>query len=345
MLRFIESFDHYTSSADLALKWNTNATINTSNGRYSNAISSNGQYIYKIFDNQATWIVGFAFKPTPSIGNAGSILSFSDIVNNSQVELRVNANNTLSVTRNGAALTNGTSTTTITLNTYQYIEMKVTISTSIAAGSCIVRMNGVTIITVATGQSTQNTGNAYASYIGFNSWPGTAIYSNYGGGISYYDDIYICDGTGSTNNGLLGDCRVEAIFPNAAGDTTQWTPLSGTNFSNVNETAENADTSYVSDATVGDYDFYKYGALSSTPVNIYGVQVNLVARKDDAGTRQVVPAIRMASTNYDGATTITLSTSYNFYSQIWETNPNTSAAWTAANLASATFQAGIKVLA
>jgi hypothetical protein len=139
-----------------------------------------------------------------------------------------------------------------------------------------------------------------------------------------YDDIYIV--SGATR---LGECKVETLRP--TGDTAvTWTPSSGTtNYNHVNETLVDGDTSYVQTATTGHGDLYTIGALSSTPQNIYAVNVISFAEKTDATTRQLYNSVKSGTTASDGAGA-NLAASYGRYDRILNTDPNTSMAWTLA---------------
>lgn len=349
--RFGDTFSHYTTNADMMVKWTSggpSTSITSGAGRFTgNALrcGAASEGVFKTLDNQATWAVGFGIKNT-SFGAAGVICSLFDGQWNSQVELRLNSNGTLSLTRNGTALTGGTTSAVIPVNTWHGVGFVVTIGTSIAASSAQIYVDGVLAATVTAGQSTQATANPYASIVALNDGGNNNTGNpQRGASIWFCSDFWCCDGTGAAPwNGFLGDVRGDCLLPNAAGDLTQWTATgAASNFAAVNEAAENGDTSYVADAIVGDYDFYKYPALSSTSASIYAVQAVPWARKDDANVRQVCSSLRIGGANYDGPTR-TLSASYQGYPNVWQVNPATGVAFTAADLAAGTFQAGNKVV-
>lgn len=336
-LRFIDSFDHY-ATADLNLKWtaapNGGASISSGNGRRGAALllSSFNSYIAKVLDNQSTWIVGCAFKCT-AFPSGGSIVSLLD-AGSLQCDLRLKSDGNLAVTRNGTTL--GTGTTPLALNTYYYVELKIKINSS--TGTVDVRVNGTSLISL-TGQNTQATGNATANEIALGQF--TAV-----SGVSmYYDDLYICDGAGSTNNAFLGDCRVDCYLPTGNGSNSAFTNNSGNstnNYSHVNEASQDGDTSYVADLTVNDIDSYAITGLTHTPSSIFGLQTNIIARTDDAGARSICPLLYRSATAYAG-TSVALGTSYQDKLQIYEQDPATSAAWTKTNLNATEF--GLKVTA
>jgi hypothetical protein len=329
-LRFIDGFDHYTA-ADITKKWNAigptgTVAIQLNNGRISGnsiRIDPLGCFLQKTLDNQATWIVGIAMQTPglPPAGQSAVIMQWLDGANGVQCDLRVNADGTLSITRNGAALAGGTSTASLKVGGYHYIEAKVTISTSILASSCQVQLDSNVVITVATGQSTQSTANATANTIVL---AGAAVGC-------LFDDVYICDGTGAVNNTFLNDCRVVTLFPNGAGFSTQFSVTgAATNWQAVSNNPPQTDITYVSSNTPGQIDLYTVGNLAVAGT-IKGVQTVVDARKDDAGARQLAAEIRIGGTNYVGASAF-LATSYQMNSEIRETNPNTGVAWTQADI-------------
>jgi hypothetical protein len=95
----------------------------------------------------------------------------------------------------------------------------------------------------------------------------------------------------------------------------------------VNETLYNEDSNYVSSATVGNKDLYDVTDLPFTPSSVYAVKVTWRARKDDATTRTVRANLKSGATTANGATKA-MGASYQSYSDVYLTDPNTSAAWT-----------------
>lgn len=341
MLLFMDGFDHY-ATADIPKKWgaaNTFAAIDSAAGRRGGgALDSpyNGGGIKKTFAAGASWVIGFAFK-TSSLPASSLYLAFLRDAGSNQCELRLNSDGTLQVTRNVATLTGGTSSNALSTNTWYYIEFKVTIADSISAGSCKVRVNGVDWLTVATGQDTKATSNASANEVFIGSWAAGS------GPAMYFDDLYICDQSGSTNNDFLGDVRIDTLFPTSDGNYSQFTPSTGTtHYTLVDESTPNT-TDYNDSATVGDRDSYGMGNLAAlASQTIYGVQVNAAILKDDAGSKSAAVMVRSGSTNSDGASTA-LGTGLSYVSQVFEQDPAASAAWTETTVNA--MEAGVKVTA
>ncbi len=335
-LRFVDSFAHY-AIGDITKKWvvpdTSNLAIATTAGRFGGPCLSSSRFergLTKPLTSQASWYLGVAWY-VGSVTAGVRILSILDGTT-PQVFIVTDAANRIQVTRNGTVL--ATSVQALSPGIFYYVELGVTIGT---AGTYQVRVNGATWISGA--GNTQATGNATADTVGIGSQNSTN-----GAATLYYGDFYACDGTGSKNNSFLGDVRVDVIFPNANGDVNQWTASgAGSNYACVDQTNEDGDTTYVTDANVGDYDFYKFGPLPSAPQTVYGVQTVLVARKDDAGIREIAPSWRSGGVNHDG-TAQAVGSAYSMLIEMDETNPASGVAWAPSDLASGTYQAGVKVV-
>ena len=155
---------------------------------------------------------------------------------------------------------------------------------------------------------------------------------NNGGGTSdgpniwSIDDIYLLD-----DSTRLGQCRVSTLLPNADTGDADWTPLgAGSHFAEVDD--DNADTSYIASDTAGDLDMFDAQDLSFTPQTAHAVQISWRARKDDAATREVRARIRSDAATADSATR-TLTSSYLYYHDVFEEDPDAARPWTGAAVA------------
>jgi hypothetical protein len=328
-LRFVDSFDHY-AAGDVGEKWTATSgiTIPTSVGRRGTAGAqlgiSSGDLLEKVLDAQATWTIGFAFKSAGQPNSAFDLLRLRD-AGTDQLTLRWNTDGTLSVTRAGTVL--GTSSFALAVGTFYYIELKATIHNT--TGSFEVRVDGINRLS-GSNIDTQNTSNASANGIRFVGSSGLAQRYT-------LDDLYLCDGQGAANNSFLGDCRVDSYLPAADGANTGLTPSSGTtHFSLVDDATPNDDTDYNESATLGAKDTYGFADMAHNPASVFGVQINLNVKKDDAGFRQVKDVVRSAGTDFPG-TAQAVSTSYSYKSAMRETDPATSAPWTKAGVNGAEF--------
>lgn len=228
----------------------------------------------------------------------------------------------------------GVTAFTLPFNTYTYLEFDVTIHNT--TGAINVYVNGVLQL-AATGLNTRaGTGNNYATQCSL-GYQGNGNTKDV-----YYDDFYILDTTGTALNAVLGDVRIDALMPDGAGDSTQWTPSAGSNYQCVDETPRNDDTDYVSSANIGDKDLYSIADLSVVAGAIKAVVVTMRARKDDAGTRTVKAKVKHGGVEGNGADR-GMSTSYAYSQDAFPTNPSTGSAWTIAEVNAA--QVGVEVVA
>ena len=152
--------------------------------------------------------------------------------------------------------------------------------------------------------------------------------------------VMVWDTSGTILNGYLGPARIEYLIPNAAGTNAQLTPTSGANYTTVNEQVQNFDTSYVEGATSGLIDTYNYGNLSSTALTVKAVAVKTFAKNADVGAK-TFRAKCLSGATYGNGVDQTLSPAYKQFLEVYHTDPNTAAAWTAAGVNAAEF--GVEV--
>lgn len=321
-LRFLDGFDSYVT-ADLTKKWptvNGTMTISAGTGRRSTAslrcANQTVSYVARTFDAQGTWTLGVALRFTTMPTSTTDLLRWYD-GGTQQCELRITTTGTLQVTRNGTIL--GTSTNALALNTYRYIELRLVIHNT--TGQAEVRVDGASWLAL-TNQDTQNSANATADTLRLGVIQTTLL------GNLDIDDLYICDGTGSApHNGLLGDCRVDTLLPNAEGSPQQWTPSTGTSHYQLVDDAAPNTTDYVSNATPTQRELFGMQDLSAVTGTIYGAQLGLAALKSDAGARSVKALIVSGASEALG-TAQALSTSQTYLLHVQTTDPATGAAWT-----------------
>lgn len=216
---------------------------------------------------------------------------------------------------------------------YHYVEMDATIDN--AAGAVAVRVDNVQIINLV-GVDTQEQAAADITLcriggIGTNTNAGTSTLD--------IDDVYALTATGAPNS-FLGDTRMTPLFPTGAGFYTEWTPLAGNNWDNVNDNPADDDATYNIGDTVGERDTYAMSDLSAAAgATIHAVVLNIVARKDDAGTREISGKIRQAGVDANGVN-IPLTAAYKRHPVWFPTDPS-AAAWSVAKVNS--MEAGAEV--
>lgn len=326
-LIFMDGFDHY-AAADMSKKWSAPSGVVITTGRRSGSSGIRlvaSSTATRAFSNTQTVIVGAAVQLSayPALSAVLWVLQDSGTT---QVKLHIDASGVLRVYR-GSGTTNllGSSAAgAVPLGAWVSLEFKAKIDPT--AGTIDVRVNGVSVLTL-TAQNTRATANAYANALNIN---GVSTYTD-------LDDLYLCDGTGTKNNDFLGDCRIDALYPNADGTYSQFTPNSGTvHYSRVNEATPDT-TTYNDGGTVGFRDSYGFSDLVHlVSQTVYGVQANAAIQKDDTGTRSAAVFARSGTTNADG-TGSALSTSQVYLSQVYENDPNGTVAWTESTVNAAEF--------
>lgn len=216
-----------------------------------------------------------------------------------QVTLRVNAaGNFQFYLGSGTGTPIGpASTFSATVNTWTYLECQVIISATVGQVQCWA--NGTNIITTTATQNTKSTANAWVSAF--------FLPSPNGGG--NYDDWYMLDGTAAAPlNAPLGNVQVKGDKSNAnsaVGGRNAYTPTNPQNDNHLNVGNIPVNTAqYNADSTPGDYDMFRFPAISAVTVFFINewVQVEL----DAAGARTVALNGYSAS----GAPTDSLGTAF-----------------------------------
>lgn len=280
---------------------------------------------FAIGGTEATIIAGaaFFFRTFPSgagISNARGLFSFLE-GGTKHVDLRTDNSGKLMVSRNGTQI-GSTGATTLSLNTWYYIEFKATIHDT--TGSFEVRINEVVEnMGTTTGLDTRNGGTGYIDHVIFGN--DIQSLSNFW----YGDDFYALDtqtvDPDQPNNTYLGDIAVRTLLPSGAGNTTQMTPSTGSNYACVDEAAPDT-TDYVSETTTGEKDTYAMGDLPSAASSVKAVKGLIYMAKQDAGARTARLVVRSSGTDYESDSK-TVSDSYAYGQYIWETDPATGGAW------------------
>lgn len=335
-LLFMEGFDHILDDNDLKLgKWasagagfDTNAVITPYGVGRSAKIDYGDSITTTSLGSLSTIILG-ADVYLDNFGSSGATIfrMLSPLIEN---VITVGNDGSISFYRSSGVYLLGTSTNSINIGNWHFIEAKITISNT--AGSVEIRVNGDTWLSLSN-IDTQQT-NPYVNSIDI---PGSSFTD------VYYDNLYICDDTGTSNNDFLGPVRVETLWPDGDDGIQDWiaTGAGTTNSDRVNELTEDGDTSYVQSGTVGDIDNYTYDDLSLSPSEIFGVQVTSTAKRLDAGVRNMRNRISHGGSTTNGVSA-GLGSDYVHVSDIVENCPSTGTAWTKAQID--TMTAGIEVV-
>jgi len=322
-LLFMDGFD----ANDAPVKWGggvvsiSNATTRFGTG-LAFASNTGGVTPLKSFTASAQVFVGAAIYPTAQRAVWTLYADAATVAHLTLIYLSTGAFELRRGTSAGTII--ATSAIVLQVNTWGYVEMSAIVSDTV--GAVTVRLNGTAVITL-TGADTKNAGTSTnldaISLVQFMN----------------YDDLYVCDGTGSVNNGFLGDVRVQTLMPTGAGASTQLTPSVGSNWDNVND-APYVSTTYNSSSTAGQRDTYTMGDLIAGTGTVFAMQDTILSLKSDAGAASIKAAVKSGGTVYYDST-ISLGTSLGAYPAVRETDPATAAAWTVANVNALEFGAEI----
>lgn len=334
-LLWIEGFDSYGTSGGLvglAEKYpnSENVTANDTvvTGRLSGFAfqweNTDGILKTPAIGSADTIVTGLGYKVTAFVGTTYSLTSF---IEDSGITLGINLralDNGAFVVRRGTTVLGTSANNVINTGQWHYIELKAVIDNT--SGSYELRIDGVDVLS-ASGVDTQ-AGDGLVTNVWLHGGAGTID--------RQFDDWYILDGNGSVNNDFLGSRKVITIFPDGAGDQTNWTPDSGSNFDRVNENGYDDDTSYVETATVDAEDLYNFDDLSAA-TSVDGVQINAIARVTDVDPLDLKLLSKTGTTTDAGSAQAVSSVSYKNFYRILEEDPDTVAAWSVSGVDGAQF--------
>ncbi len=333
-LILVEGFDHFNTLALLNDKLNTTNTSVDVNNSVTPASRGNSILLNAASDRAV-------FQPPNSAGILSGIVSFHmrtdnitqatnewfiSLVDSSftviQMQLRIREHGKLFIYKgDGTTNLGGTAAgkKRFLNNTWYFIEWQFYLANSIPANSNIVRVDGVEWGNLDATTDTSNGGN---NDFGRFNFAGTA-------GLRYFDDIYFNTLTGVNNKTFLGPCYVQTLFPtgDAAATFVGQDGDSLDNYLNVDDTTPDEDTTHNRSDASNARDRYHFGDLVGTFSSVFGIDV--VSR---AKTNQVSPTVKwrnfahVSGNTYD-QTLKNLTSSYKFYQDIVELNPETSGPW------------------
>lgn len=331
----MDGFDHVDDGLGLLVKWDyisysSRFYYGESTGRTGGwgLKISESEYMYKnITGSPSAIIVGVAAKFPYASDTRYPIVLLDG--NTAQISLKCATDGSIKAYRGTSTLLGSSDVGIYSATQWNYIELKVLFSATV--GTVEVRLNGSTVLNL-TGQNTISSANTYATKLQLNSiWTYT-----------FFDDVYICDTTGTENNDFLGDVQVITLYPTSDGTHTDFTPSTGTDhYALVDEPQLIDTTDYNSSTTVGHKETYNMSTFSGSGT-IHGIQVTPVVNNINAGAMITRAIARSGGTPADNeGVSRSLSQTVKAQTGIFEKEPTDDAAWTAASINAAEF--GIKV--
>ncbi|HET9411843.1 MAG TPA: hypothetical protein VFO38_03285 [Candidatus Saccharimonadales bacterium] len=331
-LLFMDGFD----AGDVLVKWSaasssivTSSTITPYGSGRSVELSSSAD-IYRPITPSAQVTVGLAYQPVVSasritvyfMADGGTILHANVMRNNSS--------GLLEIRRGGTILATGT--TVLSAGTWYYIEMQATVADS--GGTIKVRLNGASTNEIDFTGDTKNGGTSTLI---------DAIRIDNGSSNNRIDNMYALNSIGTNNVTFLGAVQVHTLTPNGNGSSSQFTGSDGNQVDNYQLVDElpYSTADYVGSSTSGQRDTYLLDNLPNGYHQIFGIQSNVMSLKNTAGTRAIKFALRSNGSVYYGAP-VSLGTSAQTYSDMYENSPVTSLPWTSSEISN--LEGGMEVV-
>jgi hypothetical protein len=325
---FIEGFDYYASVANVAAaNWTINSTSSASlpAGRFAGQAfrhSGNSQRLLSRSipgTNTLTLGVAIRFEDPENVSNNHPFIAFMTAAAGAQFRIGLNTSGQVFIQLGTSTIlaTSAEAGPVFAAGVWYYLEVEAFVHDT--TGFVRVYRDGNLLVAAENADTRGQAGSELVEMIRFigNNGGGTSDGPN----IFSIDDLYLSD-----SSTRLGQCRVSTLLPNA-----DWTPLgAGNHFAEVDD--DNGDTSYIASDTAGDLDMFDTEDLSFTPQTVHAVQISWRARKDDAATREVRSKIRSDAATASRAMR-TLASSYLYYHDVFEEDPDAAGPWTGAAVA------------
>jgi len=221
----------------------------------------------------------------------------------------------LRIKRNGTTVVTGTHA--LSLNTWHQIVVHIKTGNA-AVGQVHTWVDGVADISDTTSDFLNGLTGAIDNF---------TIRAAFGNRVRF-DDIH--DWSGNDNK---GNSRVLGRVAMADGFHADWTPLTGTDHAAmVDDATPDGDTTYNYSDTTANRDSYEMQPLGiPATATIYAYGVTAIARKLDVGSRVLKIFHRFSGTDQDGSNQ-NPGFDYSGLQEFWETNPDTAAPWTVAEV-------------
>lgn len=151
--------------------------------------------------------------------------------------------------------------------------------------------------------------------------------SNIGGATTYYSQILITEGISTVG------AKVDYNGATGAGTTSGWSGA----YTDINEASLN-DGTVISAASAALKSTFAYGDVT-VPAGYTIKSVFLFTRGKNDGSGDIKPVCRSGGTDFSGSNLVGIGVGYNPLGYRYDTDPNTSAAWTQTNFNAAEFGA------
>jgi hypothetical protein len=362
-LVLVDGFDHELNETDLQTKWGgpQGGTINISSS-YSRYSGGNGAQ----FTSGSSLMAYFpTINPSPQAESvvlsfdakfaSGALLRltgsarlfglFGSTQDDSQFYIDLNKTDagtnfdaaayTAPFGSSGTLL--GTATTTL-LSDGNWHRVDVQVNVHTTAGIVLVKVDGTTVLTLSGVDTAGSYGFTFDSDGPLGNWLDGVNFGVSNANVEI-DNVLI----GTYPSALLSDatfglCQVWTTFP-SSNSAVQFTPLTGTNYAEVDETAMDSDTSYNATSDIGNADLFAdtFGAPTAGFTNVLAVAVT-AAGKTASGTGAFYTQIKSGTALSTSAYAFPTTTgAYSYGQSISMVDPSTEALWLEAAAEAALF--------
>jgi hypothetical protein len=322
-LLFIDGFDQFTTTGDLALKWGVQAgnVMSTTLGRFGGHCVDQGinDYVQHDFTGVGTVIAGGAFFNEQPPQSTTEIIKFMEGTT-THVAIHWIEGGFLGVYNNiSSTLIAITAKPILKQDHWHWIECQVTISDTV--GQVTIDVDGVNVLNTAATLDTRVGATGVCSRIEFRSARVNGL----------WDDCYIATTTGGQITSFIGDARIDNIMPDGAGNYTEFGTSTGTHWQDCDEIGPDGDTTKITSTAANQRDTFTHANLSAiTTQTIHAVQQTAYAKHDGTATNFRLKHRR--TTDNDGASQAG-GASYGYFREMWEQDQDAGpGAWTETNV-------------
>lgn len=345
MLIHMDGFDVYAQASDLSFQYTLlgGFQLGTTSGRFGQGSIQGGgsDGMERLFNRTYTDIwTGFAFlsydpgglgpsafSPTGIRGDA-TVCGFASAVGAEGYVLCNNLMGTWKFFTPSYTYYPGSSAVyPMNVNNWHWIDIHYVPNT--ASGTFELWIDGNQIINLTSVPTSINQNNIISVFLG-----GAAAFNSPACIQGSWDDWYILDSTtGPYNTTRLGDSRIYTLIPNGDAGPNDGVPLTpGPHYDMVHESQNDGLLTYVTiQGIAGQEELYTMSSLPTQPSTIWGTRVLNIVEQTAGGVLNANAVVVSNGVVAQGNTQPILNV---FFSQfgIFESDPNTNAAWTYSNV-------------
>lgn len=211
-------------------------------------------------------------------------------------------------------------------NAWQHIEIRAVFSSTV--GAVEIRVDGIPVLNLTNVNTSASNLPAAGVDFRYNALE-VPIAS---GNITYRKDVVVWNTLGANNISFLGSVGVFTLRPDAD-VALNWTPTGAANGWSILDNNPPDDASYISAGT-GPIPAAYRGTLTNLPPEVTSVRglVTIVrASKTDGGDGQLQVGVDSGAATANGANR-PITAAFTYWSDVFETDPNTSTTWTPAGV-------------